>query len=64
MQKSACRFSSHARIAVSCSADNAFEQTEYAAHPRQVVQRRNQVYFRSARIREASVNPTGNQRAD
>src|SRR5438132_5617132 len=64
MNESACRFLSHARIAVGGSSDNAFKETEHRAHFRQSVERSNNMHFRSAGIREAGPNSSSNQSTD
>ena len=62
MQKCASWLLRHARITIGGSGDNALEQTEDAAHLRRSIQGRHQMNFRGARIGEASVNPSGNER--
>ena len=61
MQQSASWFPSHARIAVRRSRDHSFEKTEHAAHLRDPVKCRNDMDFRRAGVREASINSTGDQ---
>jgi hypothetical protein len=64
MQKRACGFFSHARIAVSRSRDDTFEQTEHAPYCRHSLKRSDKMNFRSAGVGEAHFNPTRHQGAN
>ena len=64
MKERACRFTSHARIAVGGSGHDAFKETEHRTHFRQPVERSNNMHFRSAGIREAGPNSSSNQSTD
>src|SRR5580698_8603027 len=64
MKESASWLFCHARIAVRGTRHHAFEKTKHAAHFRDSVQCCHDVDFRSAGVREASINPSGNQRAN
>ena len=64
MQQCARRFFPHARVAVCRSGDDAFEQSEHATHFGCAVERRDDVHFGRAWIRETGVDPSSNQRAD
>jgi hypothetical protein len=64
MQKRACRFFSHARIAVSRSRDDTFEQTEHAPYCRHSLKRSDKMNFRSAGVGKAHFNPTRHQGAN
>ena len=64
MQKRACGFFSHARIAVSRSRDDTFEQTEHAPYCRHSLKRSDKMNFRSAGVGKAHFNPTRHQGAN
>jgi hypothetical protein len=64
MKKSACRLADHACIAVCGGGDNAFEQSEDAAHFRQPVKCSNDMHLRGARVCEAGINPSSGERAN
>jgi hypothetical protein len=64
MQQGASRSFSHPRIAVSSPGHNALEKTEHAPHFRDPVKRSDNMHFGSTRIREAGINPSGDERAN
>src|SRR6267154_3706445 len=61
MKQRAGGFPSHACISVGRCRNNAFEQSQNATHFRPLVQRRDDVHFRSAGVCEAGVDSSGYQ---
>ncbi len=64
MEEGRRRFPGHPRVTVGRSGDDALEKTQYAPHFRDPVKRGDQMYFGCARVREAGVNATREQRAN
>jgi hypothetical protein len=64
MKQSARWFLRHPRVAIRGPGDNAFEKTQHAADLLYAVESADDMHFRSAWIREAGVNSSGNQRAN
>ena len=64
MQKGRSRPVRHARIAVGRARHNALEQPEHAPHIADLIQRRDEVHLRGARVGEADVHSRAGQRHD
>ena len=64
MKQSACRFLSHAGVAVRGSGHNSFEQAQHASHFSDSIKSSNDMDFRRARVCKAGVYPSGQQRAN
>src|SRR5438034_6637536 len=64
MKQSTGRFAHHASITVCGSRHHTLEETEHATHFGHPVKCSNDMYFRSARVREAGLNPASDQRAN
>ena len=56
MQKGRSRPVRHARIAVGRARNNALEQPEHAPHIADLIQRRDEVHLRGARVGEADIH--------
>jgi hypothetical protein len=63
VQQGRSRLPQHAVVTVGCAGDDAFEQAQHTAHAWHLVEGRNEVHFRGARIGEADVHAPGKQGA-
>ncbi len=63
MQQRRRRDSGHARVAIRRSGRNPFEQAGHGPHPRNPIERSNEVHLRGARIGEAGIDAGGHEAA-
>ena len=61
VQQRTSRFAGHACVSVCCASDDPFEQTQHAAHAVLLVERRYEVHFGRAGIRETDLDTASNQ---